>query len=328
MNNQNSSQWYNFFLYLLKHRKINLIAFSLIFVLSIVFVFFVIPLEYTAEVSVLPSASIGNQGIGGKLGSIASLAGLNLGGSSTRNPEMYRGILSSRRLLEEVIYYQYDFMRDNNKFRGNLIDFFELDGKTEEEKLQKALKKMGDEVLEVNIDQDNLLMYVAVTTENPVLSAQIANLMIKILDKIVIDQLQIEFKEQDDYLNNRISEFNDSLKISEKELKNFLETNPDPTLPDFQIQQLRLRRKMELQSAVYVELNKQLEILNVQNFVNLSPIRILDEANPPYRKSRPKRLFLLIGFLILFGSLQVGAWGIIYIFRQLKIQSHLTDKNQ
>ena len=314
MNNQNSSEWYNFFLYLLKHRKINIWIYIFLFISSIVVVFFIMSLKYTAEVSVLPSASISNQGIGGKLGSIASLAGINLGSSSTRNPDMYRGILFSRKLLEEVIYHKYEFKKGDEEFKGNLIDFFELDGETKEEKVQKALKKMNDEVLVVNIDPDNLLMFVSITTENPVLSAQIANLMIEILDRIVIHQLQIEFKEQDDYLHNRISEFNDSLKISETDLKNFLERNPDPTLPDFQIRQLRLRRKIELQTAVYVELNKQLEILNVQNFVNLSPIKILDEAYPPYRKSRPKRIFVLITLLALFGFLQIGVNGVFYLY--------------
>ena len=313
-NDQKQSGWLDFYIYILKHRKFNLIIFILIFILSVVFVFFIMPLKYTAEVSVLPSASIGSQNIGGKLGSIASLAGINLGSSSTRNPDMYRGILFSRRLLEEVIDHNYEFKKGDEEFKGNLIDFFELDGKTQEEKVQKALKVMNEGVLLINIDPDNLLMYVSVTTENPVISAQIANLMIDILDRIVIHQLQIEFKEQDDYLNNRVSEINDSLKISETELKNFLERNPDPTLPDFQIQQLRLRRKIELQTAVYVELTKQLEILKVQNFVNLSPIKILDKAYPPYRKSRPKRIFVLITLVALFGFLQIGGNGIFYLY--------------
>ena len=210
------------------------------------------------------------------------------------------------------------FLYKDKYFKGNLIDFFEITGKSDEERLQKTLKIMRDDVLVVNIDPDNQILFLSVTLENPVLASIVANSMTTILEEIVLNNLQIEFKEQDDYLKTRISLTNDSLKIVEEELKRFLEINPDPTLPKFQVEQLRLRRRIEVQSAVFIELRKQLELLNVQNFINLSPLKVLDKAFPPYRKSRPKRIFVTVTLLLLAGFTKIGVNGTLYLYRNYK----------
>jgi uncharacterized protein involved in exopolysaccharide biosynthesis len=274
--------------------------------------------QYSSEVSILPSASSSSQNFAGKLGSIASLAGVNLGGFSTRSPEMYQGILTSRRLLEELIYYNYSYTDEEKSFQGNLIEFFEIEGKTQEVKVQKVLKQLRDYIFHTSINPDNQILYITVTVKNPQVSAQIANRSVEILENIVLDKLQIEFKEQNEYLTNRIILVNDSLKILEENLQSFLEKYSDPTLPSFQVEQLRLRRDIEIYSAILIELQKQQEILMVQNFINLSPIKILDKAYPPYRKSRPKRLFVLITLVLLFGFLQVGMNGSIFLYQKYK----------
>ncbi len=328
------SEWYHFLLYLLGHKKVNIWIYSILFVLTVVYVFFIMPKQYTAEVSILPSASSTAQNMGGKLSSLASLAGLDFGSTASRSPEMYEGIIYSRRLLEQIILKNYRVTAKKKEFQGNLVEFFEVTGKTDEEKIQKSLKILRDYVLVVNIDGDNLILYLSVTMEDPVLAARVANSMVTILEEIVLNKLQAEFKEQNDYLNNRITLVTDSLTMAEEELKNFLQRNPDPTLPRFQVEQLRLRRKIEVQSAVFIELRKQLELLNLQNYVNLSPLKILDEAFPPYRKSRPKRLFLVFTLVVLLGFVQAGVNGTFYIREKfartilpdLRKMNHADDK--
>jgi len=194
----------------------------------------------------------------------------------------------------------------------------EITGKSEEEYLQKTLKQMRDYILFSNINPDNQILYISITLPNPEVSAQVANYIIEVLEMLVLDKLQIEFKEQNEYLNNRLAMLNDSLKISEEQLKLFLERHPDPTLPSFQVEQLKLRRKIDVQSAVFIELTKQQELLHVQNFINLSPLKILDKAFPPYRKSRPKRIFVTITLLLLFGFLQLGVNASFFIYGKFR----------
>jgi uncharacterized protein involved in exopolysaccharide biosynthesis len=51
--------------------------------------------------------------------------------------------------------------------------------------------------------------------------------------------------------------------------------------------------------------------------VNLADIKVLDNAYPPYRKSRPKRLLVLISLAMLAGFIQIGINGIIYLYREV-----------
>jgi uncharacterized protein involved in exopolysaccharide biosynthesis len=299
------------------NRKSNLIVFASTCVLLFILVMFVIPLEYTSQLSIIPSAANFSQGLAGKLGSLSKIAGLDLPGSSAQSQEMYKGILSSRRLLDQIIYHTYTFIEDDSLVQENLITHFEIEEETKREIEEKILKKMREDVVAVNIDVENQILYLDVTTENAFLSAQVANKMVKILNEIVKTEVQKEFRLKQEYLENRLTDINDSLKIAENDLKFFLEMNTDPTTPNFQIEQIRLQRNLQIQTELLIEFRKQLEIFIADNILNLSDIKILDDAYPSYRKSRPKRALLLIALGILVAFLQIGVNGIIYIVREI-----------
>lgn len=321
MNLNNKTETFRLLKYILERKKINFIVFGVTTVCFLILVFFIIPKKYTAEISILPSASSSVQGLGGQLGNLASIAGISTGSFSNRSQEMYVGIIYSRKLLEQVILHEYEFGKKDEIKRVNLIQFFDLDEDedvTDEERIQKALKKLREDVIATDIDDDNKILYLSVTMEDPNLAARVANLISDILDKLVLTEVQKEITEQNNHINLRLIQTQDSISTAERELKILLEKSTDPTLPEFQVAQLRARRKLEIQTAVYVELRKQEEILYIENFVNLSPIKILDKAYPPYRKSRPKRLFLLITFVALGGFIQIGVnWG-FYLYPKFK----------
>jgi len=306
-----------FIRFIVKHGKINLTIISAVSVLLIIFVFLILPLEYTAQTTIIPSAASFSQGFAAKLGGLSKLAGFDMPGANAQSQEMYKGIISSRSLLQEIIYNEYKFLDADSMVRRNLITFFEIEEATEREENEKVLKKMREDVVSVNIDSENDLLYLDVTTENPFLSALVADKIVVILNKIVSTEVQKEFHLKQDYLRNRLLTINDSLKIAESNLKYFLETNTDPTLPKFQIEQLRLQRDLQIQTELLIEFRKQLEIFIADNMVNLADIKVLDKAYPPYRKSRPKRILVLISLGLLAGFLQVGVNGSIYIYRVL-----------
>lgn len=323
MNPDNKSETFRLLKFILDHKKVNSIAFAITTVGFLIIVLFVIPKEYTAEVSVLPSAAASKKGLGGQLGNLASLAGISMGSLSSRSQEIYLGIINSRKLLERVIFHEYELKKKDEIKKTNLIEFFELNEDEEashEERIQKALKKLRDDVIATNIDDDNEILYLSITMEDPNLSAMVANLMVDILNELVLTKVQKEITDQNNYLDQRLAQVKDSISIAEQNLKKLLERSSDPTLPEFQVAQIRAKRKLEVQTAVYVELRKQKEILYIENFVNLSPIKILDEAHPPYRKSRPKRLFLLITFMALGGFIQIGVNWVIYLYPRFSLE--------
>jgi uncharacterized protein involved in exopolysaccharide biosynthesis len=310
---------YPFISFVIRHRRINVPIAIIYAILSAVVVFFVIPLEYTSSVSLLPSAASFSQRMLGNLGGLEKLAGINIGGGMTaQSQEMYMGIIHSKRLLDRVINQEYEFPHDGRTLKQNLVEFFEIIEEDERETVEKVLKKMREDVIIINIEADNDILYLEVTTENPYLSAQVANKAIEVLNDIVKTEIQKEYRLQLQYLENRLDEIEDSLKIAENELMIFLETNTDPTLPAFQVEQLRLQRQVQIHTELLIEFRKQLELFIANNMVNLADIKVLDHAYPSYRKSRPKRALLLITFIFLFGFVQLGINASLVILRHFR----------
>ncbi len=305
--------------FIYKHLKKNIYIGVAYCILLLGLVLFVIPLEYTAGVSVLPSAASFSQGMLGNLGGLGKLAGIDIGaGSRAQSQEMYMGIIYSKRLLDEVIYIDYEFEHEGEVKKQNLVEFFEIDEEDEREISEKVLKVMREGAVAVNISADNDILYLDITTENPFLSAQIADKIIEVLNHIVKTEVQKEYRQKLSYLENRLNGIQDSLKIAENDLMIFLETSTDPTLPAFQVEQIRMRRNLEIQTQLLVEFRKQLEIFIADNMVNLADIKILDQAYPPYRKSRPKRALLIISMAMLCFFIQLGINASIVIYQKFK----------
>ena len=304
--------------FIYQHNKTNLLIFIPTCIIITFYVFLLIPLEYTAQVSILPSAASFAQGFSANLGNISKIAGFDLTGTSAQSQEMYMGIILSRRLLEPVIEKTYPIRAENDTVKQNLVEFFEIDDEDEREVIEKALKKMREDVVQINIDAQNDILYLDVTTEDPFLSADIANRIISSLDIIVKTEVQKEFYQKLQYLQDRLYQIEDSLRIFEKEFRIFLETNQDPTLPSFQIQQLRMERNIRMQTELLIEFRKQLEIFIADNSINLADVKVLDKAYPPYRKSRPKRALLVIAFVGLVVFVQMGVNASVLIYNNFK----------
>ena len=309
---------YPLFVYLFKHWVINITIFFLLLGILFVKVFYYTDKEYTASISIIPSAATFSQNISNQLGAIAGLAGIQIPLSSGQSQEMYRGILSSRQVLEMVLFDTFAVMSNPQLDTAILVRNLKIKAVNASDSLEKALKKMRNKVINIEINPDNDILTMQVTLYDPLMAAIVANQMVTILDSIVKTQVQKEYREQLLYLNNRISETEVNLKEAENNLQTFLERSRNLKDPRSQVEEIRHRREIELQTAIYTELQKQKELFILQNMVNLSPVKVLDKAVPPFKKSRPKRALLLISFGLLAVFGQIGLNGSILILRKFK----------
>ena len=306
------------FKYIYDHFRINFIIIGTISLTIFVVIFFFVPKEYTAKVSILPSAANFSQGIMKNLGSLGKFAGFDLSTSSGRSQEMYDGIIKSNRLIDEIVAKEYTFLDEEDSITIDLVSYFDLDADSPREMKEMSHEKMREDVIFINIDAENDILYMEITTENPFLSAILANEIVVVLNQIVKNEVQKEFHQKLSFLKRRLGEIQDSLRIAENDLKMFLENNTDPTIPAFQIQQLRMRRNLRLQTELLVEFRTQLEIFMADNMINLADIKVLDDAYAPYRKSRPKRALMIIAFAILAGFMQLGVIVSILYYKKVK----------
>jgi len=312
--------------FILRFWKINFITLMLVSIGIIIYVFFIAEKKYTADVTIIPSAANFSSGLGGNLGSLAGIAGFDLSMSSGQSQEMYEGILTSRQLIKRILFDKYIIIDESGKNNEiQLIDYLDIESETDLEKFGKALEYFNQEVISIGIDVENNILSLSVTLPDPKLASDVANKMIEILDDIVQNKVQKEYHEQYIYLTKRIEETQDSIFAAERDLEKFLEEMSGFIEPKSQIKEIRYKRNLEIQTVIYTELVKQKEMFILQNMINLNPVKVMDYAITPYKKSRPKRILLTLSLGFLWFCAQIGLNASIVYSRQIK--SDLTSNS-
>ncbi len=303
-------------IFIWKNRFKNLILAVILLIASFLIVLLGMDKKYTAVVSIIPPS--GSSSSMGKLGALAGLAGLGSISNSGLSQDMNRGILESRALQYKLLQTNFSYQENGNTVSGKLIDLLEIDSSNPRELYEKAYKAFVEDILFSDIDADNNILYINVTLKSPVLAAMVANKMIEYLDEIVKKQIVNEYSEQSQYIRSRIQIISDSLKMSENAYKKFLEQTREADSPEYTILDMQFQRQLTVLTTILSELQKQKELLIMNNMFTLSPIKVLDRAEPPYRKSRPKRLLTIISIFSIFIFLQLLINTSIVLFRNFK----------
>lgn len=157
----------DFFFVLIKHRKLILIS-LLISTIAAIVVVFIIPVQYTASVSIAPPEGSGQN----MLASIASLSAAKIGLGSVgdmaaKNIDFYSDILKSNTVIDSIIY-KHDLMK---KWKSRTIEYTRL-------KLKKKTRQY--------ISASEIL-YIYVTEHEPEFAAQLCGDYIYFLEKALTD---------------------------------------------------------------------------------------------------------------------------------------------
>ncbi len=304
--------------HLWRYRKANIIAGVVYFLLAVGFVFGIMDKYYTASVSLLPPA--GSSPLQGRLNTIASLMGMGNVGNSILSLEMFESIIHSRKLEKQLLQTPFQISQDGQSVTRTLLEFLEIEGENDREIYEKAYKLLNEEVIYTEVDEITNMMILKVTLKNPFLAAAVANQIVTYLDSLVQQHLTREFQQQYAYLKNRMAVVQDSIKLTEQKLKRFLEKTIDVTTPEHIVERMRLERELVVLSTVFSELKKQEELFIMQNIYLLSPVKVLDRAEVPYRKSRPKRLLVLVALMILGGAMMLLVNAGIVFYQRFKTE--------
>jgi len=300
--------------FVLKHRILNITSLVLGAILVFALVFFVMKKKYTASVSILPPNQDLSAGITGSMGAIANLAGLTLPQNTLQNPEMYKEILMSRKVFDTILFEEFEGVDTSGMvYKELLINMLDIEARNEKEKIDKALKILTNDVIYIDINSESNVIKLSVTLTDPVYAANVANRMVELLNEIVVNQIQFEHRQQLLYIEDHVRYTQDSIKIAEKNLQIFLERVKSIAEPVNQIKELALKRDLELYTAIWIELKQQKEIYTLKSITSLAEVKVLDKAQPPYLKSRPKRSLMMISLGGLYFILQICVNAIILI---------------
>ena len=70
-------------------------------------------------------------------------------------------------------------------------------------------------------------------------------------------------------------------------------------IPNLEIELLRLKREVEIQSKLYAFLTQQYEESKIQEARATPTIQILDDASTPIKRFKPKRSIMVIGYSLI-----------------------------
>ncbi len=170
-------------------------------------IFFFVEEKFDSSSTILPANEQQMPGIASMLGDLSGLP-LGLGGFSSTEMSMFNTIIYSRTTLENVI----------NKF--NLIEIYDL-SLDDPKYLERALERLTDEIT-TKETEDNAYQ-IKVRATSPILSAEINNYIIELLNNRILELRQTSSKENRIFLSERVDEIKTNLKEAEDSLRVFQE---------------------------------------------------------------------------------------------------------
>jgi len=303
--------------------------------------------EFTASTTILPQTK-GSLKLGGSLGGLAAMAGINLGSlgsGSGMSPMLYPKIINSipfqKELLQTplnvkgqdkpVTYTKYFTDVYSPNLLGYIVKYtIGLPGV-----IRKALKSKatipsgiegGEQMFSITPDEKELIKnlkkqisldinkidgYVTITAKMPeaVAAAQLAERVQELLQQYIIKFKVQKSEAQLKFIQGRYKAKEAAFKKVQQQLATFTDRNQNVTTAMAQTKLQSLQSEYDLAYGVYAELAKQLESQQIQVKQDTPVFTILKPVSIPIERTSPKRKIILLIWMFL-GIL--ASIGIIY----------------
>lgn len=273
---------------------------EIVFLIIGVIIAFVLPKSYTAVATLLPTQPASNSTrilsqLSNIVGDIPFTAGESL-------VDLYPEIAKSRSVLSDVLEVHYK----SENFEQVLLREYNI----EPDKRDFLFKLLKEDIIRGNVDNRTRAVTISATTHHPELSASLANEILNQMENFFRYRLKTVATSQRLMIEDRLKDIADSLRITEDNLLQFNESNRNTNRsPKLRILELRLAREVEINSTLYIELTRQLEVAKISELQYKPILNILEKAVPPLERSSPQRrkivlIFLIGGFVIVFGYIK------------------------
>lgn len=294
--------------------------------------------EYEAQVKLLPEVdsklggSSSSGGLGG-LSSLAGLAGINLNGAMAGadaiQPAMYPEIVQSvpfllelsqaqvyslrqKKFIKLADYLKQDnsnapipiFKKDKSKAANDLENISVPQGVLSSDLINiskqetTALKELR-EAVSVEVDKKNNLIKITANTEDPVVSANLANLVLTQLRKYIIQYRTEKARKELSFLIDRQAEARKRYDQALFTLSNYKDQNRNVFLNVAKDQGKKLQYEVDLAFNVYSNLTNQTTEAKIKLQKETPVFKVLEPAQIPLKRSSPKRTLITAGSLLL-----------------------------
>lgn len=306
------------------------IKITLIFMMLGFFIAIFSEKEYTASITFVPQAS--DSKIGGNIGGLAAMAGINLGGmggDSNISLELYPQIVNSISFQKELMKFPITINGQNKKnsiqkyytdiYTPGLLVYLKKYTIGLPRFLINVLKSKADSnefiiesnIISINDDESELIKrlkdqitldvndkegYVSIFVDMPeaIPAAEVTDKVQKLLEEYIIKFKIQKSKEQLDYIKNRYLDVEEKFNIAQQKLAVHTDSNKFGTTALGLNKLKKLQDEYDLIYNVYSELATQLEAQYLQVTKDTPVFTIIDPVSVPIEKSKPKRFIIFI----------------------------------
>lgn len=255
-----------------------------------------LPNEYTPKAQMLINDEGSSGGLSSMLsssglGSLANLAGVNVGGGGSSNSALAGYLVQSNSILDSVV----------DKY--NLIERYKI-----EKSPRAASRDILKKALKSDFDNDTGVFSISFTDTDPEFAREVVNYVVDLVEER-FNELGIDKnKLQEANLKENIQHSYDEIRSLEKQIQTLEHSvsnvyNPS-SAPSIMLDSSLLKMELSAQQQIYAQLKVQYESLKVTMASEQPVFQILEYAEVPDRKSAPSRgkLCIIITFAVFFIS--------------------------
>jgi uncharacterized protein involved in exopolysaccharide biosynthesis len=249
------------------------------------------------------------------LGALADQFGISGGVGGAQSPAFFADLLESRAILLPILSMPVTTTGGGDP--KPLIDRLGGGGAEHRDREERGLRKLRT-MLQVTPDAKTNVVTLGVDARDPQIAHQVAEALLRNLDQFNVTVRRSRARNEREFLDARVSDAQNDLRVAEGELERFLNSNRGDTRssPSLAFREARLRRNVELAQARFVELQRQLDQARIQEVRDTPVITVLDRPNVPEQHYRPRRSLVV---------LVVTALGVVTAYALSRIASMLSE---
>lgn len=304
---------------------------------------FSIPREYTAAAVLAPETTSSKNSLGG-LGALASMAGINVGNMTETdavNPDLYPDVVKSVPFVIELFPVQvetadgtlrtdlYDYLKKHTRrpwwsvmisapfkalgwcmslFRekipesdGSSVDPFRL---TLDE--DRIVETLGRRIM-VAVDKKNSLVTLSVTMQDPLISATVADTVMRNLQNYVTDYRTNKARNDLKFTQQLYDEAQRDYYGAQQRYARYMDANQNVVRRAVRTEQERLQNEMTLAYNIYNQMAQQLQVAKAKVQESTPVYAVVQPATVPLKAAKPSKAMVLAGF-VFFAAAAAVAW--------------------
>jgi uncharacterized protein involved in exopolysaccharide biosynthesis len=290
---------------------------------------FSIPKEYTTMVVLVPD---GQSSGSGTMGSLAAMAGINLGNTGSdalASPNLYPSVFESTPFIKGLFNMKvkdskegidttlYSYMNNYQKsawwtyifkIPGSLMGLFPSDGADSEDivKNSRVVSKEEKGIIEalkgriiVSSNKKTAATSIEVTMQSPEISAYLVDTLISYFQSYIIDYRTQKARNDLEYVEKLYMDSKNNYQMAQQQLAAFIDGNLNVVSAKYRINQDRLQNEASLAYSVYNQTAQQLQMARVKVQDNTPVFTVIQPAVEPLLPVKPQKKIIVVVFLFL-----------------------------